>query len=437
MGVVVASVSMGSIVIVRPCDRTATLVTVSRRSDAQILTGNAGNPRQRAGESGGDHAAKVPAPLTIRPPNRRDKPVATILREWRRLTSLPGARRAGPGAPTLVACSGGADSAALVLALAAAGSGAGPIVVAHIVHDLRDPVLALADRDAVRALAAALGLKFVEAAVHIKALRGNAEALARRERYAALAQLARDSSVKFIATAHHADDQLESILMALVRGAGPRALAGVAPSRRLTRDTTIIRPMLGVTRADAQAICRAAGYEPRIDHTNADTSRLRSAIRTHVTPALRALRPAAALKSAQAASLLAGAAGVIRTSARRTLRAATPSTPAGITLERRALRKLPEVVLGETLRLAARQIAVGGAGEKGSDKRASRPLAAIVRAVHDHDGSTRRFTVGGVHFLLTADSLTISPAPPSPDQLPESPRADRPRPPDRRPDRSR
>jgi tRNA(Ile)-lysidine synthase len=360
----------------------------------------------------------------MRLPNRRDPAVARILRDWRRLTSAPASRRAGPGAPTLVACSGGADSAALVLALATSGR---PIVVAHIVHDLRDPALALADRDAVKALAAALDLEFAEASVHIRAQRGNAEALARRERYRALAHLARERRVVYIATAHHADDQLESVLMALVRGAGPAGLAGVAPSRplgRADRRLTVIRPMLGVTRADAEAICAAAGYQPRIDHTNADTTRLRAALRARVTPVLRELRPSAPLRAACAAALLADAAAAVRVQARRTLNRATERGPAGTTLARRDLARLSPGVLGEALRLAAARVAPGA----GADRRGSRALDALARAVRDDDGSTRRFTFGGVCAVLTGDSLTLSPAHRPSVPTPELPRAHRPAP---------
>lgn len=378
------------------------------------------------------------API-LRPLNRRTPGVAAILQEWRRLTSPRGARRAGPGAPTLVACSGGTDSAALVLALAAAGGAGDRITVAHIVHDLREPALALADRDAVRALAAALRLEFVEASVSVlggNGAGGNAEARARRERYRVLVELAHTRGASFIATAHHADDQLESVLMALVRGSGPRGLAGVAPSRSLVVKTDgdrpavrarVIRPMLVVTRADAEAICRAAGYEPRIDHTNADTSRLRNALRSHVTPALRALRPAAAHKSVQAGALLTDAASLIRARARRVLRAATSGETGGITLARARLAGLPDAVLGEALRLACARCSSVGA-----DRRSSRSIGAIMRAVRDDDGSNRRFTFGGVHAVLAADALTLSPASTSSS---ESPRADRPRSP--RPDRSR
>ncbi len=137
---------------------------------------------------------------------------------------------------TVIACSGGADSSALVIALAA-GLGVRArdvLVVGHVVHDLRSRGEALADRDAVRALAERLGLEFVEREVRVRGeWGGNLEALARRARYAALGEMAREAGCGFVATAHHADDQMESVLMALVRGAGLRGLAGIRVKRGL------------------------------------------------------------------------------------------------------------------------------------------------------------------------------------------------------------
>jgi tRNA(Ile)-lysidine synthase TilS/MesJ len=123
---------------------------------------------------------------------------------------------------TLIACSGGADSSGLVLGLAAAVSEPADLfVVAHIVHDMRTPREALADRDSARDLAATLGLPFAED--HIRVKGGNAEANRPPPPLPGLAALAKTHGCPYIATAHHADDQLETILMGLLRGSGPRA----------------------------------------------------------------------------------------------------------------------------------------------------------------------------------------------------------------------
>src|SRR4051794_36385139 len=109
--------------------------------------------------------------------SRRDPVIAAIVRAWRRQTTPHRERRAGAGQPTLIACSGGADSCALVLALATATD---RLIVAHVVHDLRPAAEALRDRDVAKHLAEHLGLEFVQAHVRVRAEGGggNAEAAA-------------------------------------------------------------------------------------------------------------------------------------------------------------------------------------------------------------------------------------------------------------------
>ena len=252
--------------------------------------------------------------------SRRDADVAAIVRAWRRQTTLR--KRDGKeaqGGRTLVGCSGGADSVALLLALAAATD---RLVVGHVVHDLRPREEALADREFVRDLAERLGLEFAEAEVGVKAKRKergakggsgtrNVEALARRARYAALMEMAGERGIRFVAVAHHADDQLETVVMSLLRGSGPAGLSGM-PERRVLGwpdelRVWLVRPMLGavirggITREVCRRMCERAGIAWREDATNADTSRLRSAVRHRVVPVLKEIRPSAAERATSAA----------------------------------------------------------------------------------------------------------------------------------------
>ena len=109
----------------------------------------------------------------------RDRAVARIVRSWRELTG--GTSRAIPGVDrrTLIACSAGADSSALVLALSSATR---EIAVAHVVHDLRAPADAEADLEAASDLAATLNLPFVQTGIQRAAEGGNAGGRARRAR---------------------------------------------------------------------------------------------------------------------------------------------------------------------------------------------------------------------------------------------------------------
>jgi tRNA(Ile)-lysidine synthase len=282
------------------------------------------------------------------------------------------------------------------------------LVAAHIVHDLRPAAEALADRDAARAAAAALGLECLEASVRVMGPgRGNLEAAARRERYAALLRLARERGLGFIATAHHADDQLETVLMALMRGAGPRGLGGMAASRRMVEEgeegeeggargaggVVLIRPMLAcawVGRAECRAICRDAGISWAEDASNADVSRLRAALRSRVVPELVALRPRAAERARMGAELVRGAADVVEARVRRGLRRARVVN-CGLEIDRAVLRSVPPVVCGGIIRGLIERVR----GCRGLDAVGSGRLGPIVRAARDGRGHERVFALGG------------------------------------------
>lgn len=302
----------------------------------------------------------------------------------------------------MVACSGGADSTALLIALALATR---ELVVAHVIHDLRPRLEAEADRDAVRSLAGRLGLPFVEGAVRVMSLPGNKEGLARRERYAVLARLAFEHRCPFVATAHHADDQLETMLMALVRGAGPHGLRGIAPVRTLrdpaaadaTATITLIRPMLGCTRADARAACTSAGIAWREDATNADASRRRAALRHQVLPMLAALAPGGPRRAAHAADLLRDAACLID-------QRVVCVFGEAVSWARSTLRSETPLVLGAGLRRAILRATRGAH----ADAINSRTLRSAVRAIRDASTEPRDFAwAGGVHLRVTSSLVTL------------------------------
>jgi tRNA(Ile)-lysidine synthase len=342
----------------------------------------------------------VPLAAPIHAPARSDPTVRAIARSWRRLTG--GTARGGDAARrTLIACSGGGDSSGLTLALAAAVSHPRDLlVVGHIVHDLRPEAEALADRDAARELAAALGLAFVEARIWPRQEGGNAEAAARRLRYQALAGLADDAGCPFIATAHHAQDQLETLVMGLIRGAGPRGLAGVAPVRRVGK-AGLIRPALTTCGPDLRRLCTQSGWTWREDATNADRSRLRAAVRHQILPLLEALRPGVAIRAARSSELLRGAAGVLDEAASSVLASGIRND--GLEWDRARLRRERPVVLGAALRLAAGTLLAG----EGSDRRTAQTVDPVVRAIKDRGGSPRRFEWLGLVIEVTTDRVRV------------------------------
>lgn len=348
---------------------------------------------------------------------RRDAAAKRIVAAWRRLSSGEGSRRAGPGAGTVIACSGGADSSALVLALAAAVAGgkAGRprIIVAHIVHDLRPREEAEGDRERASQLAELAGAEFVEARVRVREAGGNMEGEARKARYAALLKLAKREGVGFVATGHHAGDQLETVLMALMRGAGPRGLAGAAIERAMkgrggrgaAKGVRLVRPMIeaGTTREDSERLCRLAGWAWAVDATNADESRLRSTVRHRLVPVMKEIRPGVEQRAVESARVMRYAAMAVRARGEWLWRQGRVKDCAA-TWPRAMLRGQSAVLLGELVRMSAELLA----GEEGRDKLGVRAIAPVVRAIRDDSTEPRRVELGAIRVDITARAVTIA-----------------------------
>jgi tRNA(Ile)-lysidine synthase len=189
----------------------------------------------------------------------------------------------------LVAVSGGADSVALLHALCALRTDLDiRITVAHLDHCIRGEA-ARQDADFVADLAAKLEVPCIVQRRDIPRIARNRgislEMAARDERYAFLAQTARRRKANAVATAHTADDQAETVLLKLTRGAGARGLGGIR--HRVDRDgLTVVRPLLDATRAEVEKYLRRMGVAWREDLSNVDTSFLRNRIRHEVLPLL-------------------------------------------------------------------------------------------------------------------------------------------------------
>ncbi len=209
--------------------------------------------------------------------------------------------------PLAVALSGGRDSIALLDAVAAlAPLRQRAIVAVHVHHGLSRNADAWADFCA--AVCAAYGIPLLVRRVDVaRAPRASVEAAARSVRYAALAEAARGAGAGIVLLAHHQDDQAETLLLQLLRGAGPHGLAAM-PALRRAHDIDWLRPLLDVPRTAIDAHIRAHGLRHVDDDSNADTTLARNAVRHHVAPALAAVAPAYAITLARAASLQADAA---------------------------------------------------------------------------------------------------------------------------------
>ena len=345
--------------------------------------------------------------------SRKDPAVAGIIRAWRRLTTAQVSPRAGAGEPTLIACSGGADSCALLLSLALVGRCR--FVIGHVIHDLRPRVEVEADRDAVRALAERLGVEFVQAEVRVRTtlMRNNIEAWARRGRYDALSDMARERGIRFVATAHHAEDQLETVLMSLLRGTGGTGVRGLAVSRVLSGDGAdaihLIRPMasewcgVAIDRAMCQQLCRDAGIHWREDVTNLDTTRLRNALRKQVVPVLRRLRPDVLAKAAAVSGHAHAMEQFLMREATRVIQKATRKEDS-FAWTRDMLRVQPLVVIAVTLRQVRSQLR----GPAKADRMTKRGVDAILRAILDRSTEPREFVLGGMVVRVNTHEVSMS-----------------------------
>ena len=210
-----------------------------------------------------------------------------------------------------VALSGGLDSTVLAAALAASGVGSDPALRAiHVDHGLHPDSAQWSAH--CRRLAERLGLPCAIVAVDARPATGESpEAAARAARYEALA--ARMQPREVLLTAHHGDDQLETVLLQWLRGGGLSAVAGMRPVTPFAAGW-LARPLLGFTRAELEAWARAQGLAWLEDPSNADPRFDRNYLRLEILPRLRARWPAAAVTVArvaeQAAEALDVAAGM-------------------------------------------------------------------------------------------------------------------------------
>ena len=186
-----------------------------------------------------------------------------------------------PGVTVVVACSGGADSMALLAGTVFEARKAGwRVVGATIDHGLQDASAELATR--VVGQMAVLGAdETFSARVHVEGAGMGPEAAAREARYAVLEEIAQRLDAPVVLLGHTRDDQAETVLMGLTRGSGGRSLAGMRRGFGRYR-----RPLLDVSRADTVASCRAEGIDFWSDPHNDDPAYTRSRIRTRVLPLL-------------------------------------------------------------------------------------------------------------------------------------------------------
>jgi tRNA(Ile)-lysidine synthase len=272
---------------------------------------------------------------------------------WNR-SCLAGGRR------ILIAVSGGADSLTLLHFLAHHRDEHGcEMVACHVHHGMRG---ASAEAD----------VRFLERTcrewnVPLEVVHRNVPALARERRisveeagrtarYHAFAEIAEKHSCDLIATAHTADDQAETVMMRLSRGAGLDGLAGI-PLRRSLRlgDSTpqVVRPLLNAWRRDIEAYCHAHGLKPRQDVTNLDRRYLRSHIRLELIPTIETFDPHFRRHLVRIAAQAASERELLTPEAQQLLaRLQRPSDGEGVVLDVSVLEEAPPALARRALRLA-------------------------------------------------------------------------------------
>jgi tRNA(Ile)-lysidine synthase len=306
------------------------------------------------------------------------------------------------GERVVVGLSGGADSVALLHVLAGLAPHRGfAVVAAHLDHGLRPE--SAADAAFCRELCLALGIPFRTRRADVGARRrsegGGLEEAARRERHAFLRAVAEEEGASWIALAHTRDDQAETVLLRLLRGAGSLGLSAMRP-----RAGDLLRPLLGLSRRDVLDHLAERSLSWREDASNADLAIARNRVRRELIPYLeRHFNPAVRESLARSAALLAEDADVL-------------AAVAGEALTVTALRSAPRAVARLTVRRAL-QAAGGlrGVGLKHVD--------AIVDLAATEAPSGRRVALpGGREAVFHFDEVRIGRAqpPPSPFTLPLS-----------------
>lgn len=310
-------------------------------------------------------------------------------------------RRSGIGAQDSVvaAVSGGADSVALLDALVrfqeSKGS-PGAITVAHLNHQLRGEE---SDQDEVfvRDLAGRLKLPVfiekIDVAERARMEKRNLEAVARELRYQFLLEGAEERRSGFVFTAHTLDDQAETILMRLIRGAGSEGLRGVHQVMTLNETVKLFRPMLQITRAEVIEHCKYYDLVFRTDSSNFSTDLTRNRIRLELLPMLETFNPRVKQSLARAAESLTRDEDYLRPAAAEVLDRSREGSRLNVkalqgisaAIRRRALRFWLRDERGELRRLNASHIAaieklIGGP----SGRRVELPEGGVVAREFDY-----------------------------------------------------
>lgn len=265
-----------------------------------------------------------------------------------------------PGDRIAIAVSGGADSVGLLRVLVELQPELGLVLsVAHLNHGIRGAE-SDADEQFVCELAARDDLPFLSERCDAKSYaaeqRLSLEAAARHRRYDFFERLLRTEPLDRLATAHTLDDQAETVLLKLMRGAGTRGLAGIYPQVSVEKDKAIVRPFLRTTRPEIEQYLRSAGQAWREDSSNRDLRHTRNRIRHAILPKLEELNPSIRDALAETAEIARAEEEFWADHIRRLLPQVSNAEPGGIRLSGPAFTASPIAVQRRLVRAAAESL---------------------------------------------------------------------------------
>jgi tRNA(Ile)-lysidine synthase len=315
------------------------------------------------------------------------------------------------GSRVAIALSGGADSVALLCALRELAESERFHVVgaAHLNHQLRGAD-ADADAEFCRNLTAALGVRFDVERADVAALARemglSVEHAAHTVRHAFFDRAAARLGATAIAVAHTKDDQAETFLLRLLRGAGPRGLSGIHP-----RSGIVVRPLIDTSRSDVRAFLHAAGIAFREDASNADVSIPRNRIRHELLPLLDArFAPGIVDVLDRAAAIAREDADYIEDAARAAAARLISRTPRGVELDADALMAEPPAIARRVIRLA-QQMTAGADHFIGFDAGEAVRRFVVSKSTGQLDLAGHRVNRRGGAVVLTESRGREKPAP--------------------------
>lgn len=313
-----------------------------------------------------------------------------------------------PGEKVIVAFSGGADSMALLDILANLPDFPLELVLAHMNHQLRgdesdgDELFA---RSVAGKFALQLEISRVDVAAFAQAKGLSLEEAGREARRSFFLKVAKKHSADAVALGHHRDDQAETVLMRLVRGAAGSGLTGICPKKS---DSVFVRPLLCLERAGIEAYLRKGALLWREDSSNSDIKFLRNRIRHELLPQLRSYNPGIVELLNQTAQALAADEELLDLIAGRAFSSMVLSSPAEVRINLDMLLNEPQALRKRLYRKAI-------AAFKGDLKRISaQHLADIDRLAVGGKGSGRLSLPAGVIVVREYSSLLLTAMPAAP-----------------------